>query len=161
MEALSQDEQAAVVSNSVQDRRLAARLPWSQQVSLASVTGIGNAPWHGHGRDLSSVGFSAVLARRFERGTLLSATLQGESAAERVTSLAQVTRVLAMNTGTWLLGCQFTTPLDPEEFQSVVESRHQVEESPTQQENSVAKDDTRVRIPLRQRIEALVRQPPC
>lgn len=71
-------------------------------------------------RDISSGGIGILLARRCEPGTELAIELVSESTRVARTLGVRVVRVRRDTLGHWVLGCEFLTPLSPDELLSVL-----------------------------------------
>ena len=60
------------------------------------------------------------MSRRFEPGTLVSITMEGNDSQSLHTLMARVANVRADEGKKWILGCAFTTKLGEEEVQELV-----------------------------------------
>lgn len=80
-------------------------------------SGAQHGEWKGKMQDISLSGLSIKVHRRFEIGTLLQVNAPGEHGG---TLIVKVRRVVELAPRTWLLGCSFLRPLDPEELNNLL-----------------------------------------
>jgi hypothetical protein len=76
--------------------------------------------WPAVVRDISSGGLRLSLTRRFEPGTTLIVELPTRSAGRMRALPVRVVHVRARLDGCWTTGCQFASPLDEHELQSLL-----------------------------------------
>ncbi len=76
--------------------------------------------WSGKILNISATGIGLMVGRRFELGTLLGITLQGNDENSVHTVMARVANVRREEGNRWILGCAFTTRLSEDEILALV-----------------------------------------
>jgi hypothetical protein len=105
------------------EHRAWVRYPCEQRAYCQPVATESGVFCPGKIQDISVVGLSLLLDRRFEPGTLLAVTLQSTPERCSQTTLVRVlqeTVVTADPSLRWLLGCAFTRKLTEQELQALL-----------------------------------------
>jgi len=102
------------------ERRAWVRYPCDLDSSCRPVVAALNRPWTAKVRNLSSGGICLALDRRFEPGALLTIEVQRTTTASSFSFVAKVIHVSRDDSGGWLLGCAFRSPLSEDEIQGLL-----------------------------------------
>lgn len=119
----------AEMAQGTAERRAWARQRCSLPMTVKTVEQVGSSRWPAQSRDLSAGGLGMVLERRFEPATMVAATLEQPDAP--LTVLARVVRVVPVQEGGWLLGCQIPFPIDGEELSHLLAGQPTLETAAT------------------------------
>jgi serine/threonine protein kinase len=98
------------------ERRGAIRYPCRFDNVYLTAVGKGQSSWNAEVRNISMSGLGLVLARRFERGTILALDWQHAMEEVRGSMMARVIRAQAQGSEGWLLGCQLAQSLEDDEL---------------------------------------------
>jgi hypothetical protein len=99
------------------ERRTAVRYPSDLQTTCQPIMARDGSGWSAQVRNISTGGLGLVLARRFERGTLLVMDLDSTTQTASRTLIARVVHSTPLDDGNWLLGCAFANELEDEDLQ--------------------------------------------
>jgi hypothetical protein len=98
------------------ERRRAPRYPSDLTVSCRPLLARESGGWQARVLNISRSGIALVLARRFERGALLSMDLEGPQQAVSRSVLARVVHARPDDNNAWIVGCVFSSELLDEEL---------------------------------------------
>jgi hypothetical protein len=102
------------------ERRVWVRYPCDLDTAFQPLMSRTESQWPGRIHNISRGGMALTLRRRFEPGTLLSIHIQVGDESTPVVLVARVARVSPRHDQTWLVGCQFTSPLADEDLQALL-----------------------------------------
>jgi len=122
MDAFSQDPESDQPSESVAvERRVSPRVPCDLETKCRPIADARGLAWPAHAVDISTVGISLVLERRFERGAILSTNLASADGETERTLFLRVVHVARQDDGNWHHGCAFVSELAQEELRAFQE----------------------------------------
>ncbi len=112
--------QASLSTQSKVERRATVRYGCDLDSRCRRITTGEKDFWLARILNISAAGIGLLVSRRFELGTLLAVTLQGNDETSLHTVMARVANVRSEAANRWILGCAFTTRLSEEEILALV-----------------------------------------
>jgi hypothetical protein len=115
-----QSAQAPVPQRKGRERRVTVRYAINKKACINVVVVLKNEPRVANVRDISAGGIALVLEKPLVSGTLLTAELYNASRLFFCSRLMRVTHSALEADGTFLIGCQFSTPLAYDQLQALL-----------------------------------------
>jgi hypothetical protein len=100
----------------VKERRAPVRHRCNLETNCGPLAGHAEHSWSARAVDISTRGVALILARRFERGTVLSVRLESVDGQTARTLFLRVVHATPQEGGGWRLGCSFANKLGNEEL---------------------------------------------
>jgi serine/threonine protein kinase len=107
-------------SPTVFERRGGTRFPTNLPGTLGTIAARRETGWDAQIVDISLTGMCLQLARRFEPEALFQVHLAGEQPGQGSLYLVRSRWVKRTPDGSWLMGCIFVNPLEPEDLERVL-----------------------------------------
>jgi hypothetical protein len=106
------------------ERRESSRFPSEQDLSCQPAVCLHRSEvgttWLGRVVDISQTGIGFGTSRWFAPGTILSIALSDEHKGILLRLPARVVHAMPKRKSRWMIGCEFISPLSPEELQTLV-----------------------------------------